>query len=213
MPDTIPAVPAHLPVDLFFDQVIQAVRRDETRAHLAEQLTGAPYVYDLSSTASFSGLPVPLLRSLCRDGEIQAIKLSGWWLVRRDEFNRLLSPEVTLRCRAARQYILVRNLQQLAAMLHRGAAGCTISVLLRDLRRAAALCGDSYDEAEGFAWRRAEWRVREGILDPDQTEEALRLVQAIIQLGMELFRNVNWRDRNSALLSMIAAQTGVELAV
>jgi hypothetical protein len=100
-------------------------------------------------------------------------------------------------------------------MLHRGAAECTISVLLRDLRRAAALCGDSYpyDEAEGFAWRRAEWRVRDGIVHPDQTEEALRLVQTIIQLGMELFRNVNWRDHNSALLSMIAAQTGVELAV
>src|SRR5208283_3898840 len=102
MPDTLPAAqsvpadPARLPVDLHFDQVIQAFRRHEARPHLAEQLTGQPFRYDLSSTAGFSGLPVPLLRRLCRSGDLQAIKHSGWWLLHRDEFNRLLAPEVIL---------------------------------------------------------------------------------------------------------------------
>ena len=65
---------------------------------------------------------------------------------------------------------------------------------------------------EGVAWRRAEWRVRDGIVDRPQTEEALRIVQLIIRLGTELFRDINWHDRDSALLSMIAESTGVDLA-
>ena len=75
-----PADPARLPADLFFDQVIQSVHRHEARARLAEQLTGQPFRYDLSSTASFTGLPVPLLRRLCRSGELQAVKHAGRWL-------------------------------------------------------------------------------------------------------------------------------------
>ena len=76
----------------------------------------------LSATTS-AALPVflacPCLCSrLCRSGELQAVKHAGWWLVHRDEFHRLLAPKVTLRSRAARQYIFLRNLQQLAAMLH-----------------------------------------------------------------------------------------------
>jgi len=171
--------------------------------------------YDLSNTAGFTNLPVRLLRRLCRSGELLAFKLSGHWLLHRDEFNRLLAPAVTLRCRSARQYILLRNLQQLAAMLHRSEADCTISVLLHDLRGAVMFRegGACYEDAEGMVWARGKWRVEDGIVDPHQTEEALRLVQAIIQLGMELFRNVHWRDHNSVLLSMIAAETGIDLAV
>ena len=62
-----------------------------------------------------------------------------------------------------------------------------------------------------MAWRRAEWRIRDGIVDPDQFEEALRLLQAIIAVGMELFHQIDWR--HSRLVAMIRAQTGFDLAV
>ena len=61
-----------LPADPFFAQVIASVRRHEARARRAEYLTGEPFSCNLSSTASFSGLPVHLLRRLCRSGELQA---------------------------------------------------------------------------------------------------------------------------------------------
>ncbi len=180
MPDTIPA-PDTLPIDLFMDQVIQAVRRQEARL-------SPPFSYSLSTTTDYTGLPVHLLRRLCRNTELQAIKLSGRWLLHRDEFNRLLAPDVTLRCRPARQHIFLRNLQQLAAMLHPLEAESTLRVLLHDLRRAVMFreTGACYDDAEGMVWARAEWRIRDGLVDPDQAEEALRLLQAIVELGMEL---------------------------
>ena len=203
-PATIPAAPARLPVDLFFDQVVQAVRHQEARL-------SPPFSYDLSATAGFTGLPVRLLRSMCRDTELQAIKLSGWWFLHRDEFNRLLAPDVTLPSRAARQYILLRNLQQLAAMLHPYDADPILRVLLRDLRRGTMFRGDdaAYEDAGDFAWRRAEWRVRDSLVDADQTEEALGLLRTIIALGMELLRDIDWR--HSRLVSMIAEQTGIDL--
>lgn len=221
MPDSItdpqltPTTPTRLPVNLFFDHAIQGVRRDEARAHQAQQIYGTPYAYNLSATADFTGLPVRLLRRLCRSGELQAVKHAGWWLLHRDDFNRLLAPDVTLSCRAAQKYILVRNLQQLAAMLHPHDAESVLHVLLHDLRRAVMFreAGACYEDAEGMVWHRAEWRIRDGLVDLDLTEDALRLLQAIIQLGMELFRNVNRRDHNSALPSMIAAQTGVDLGI
>ncbi len=73
--------------------------------------------------------------------------------------------------------------------------------------------GACYEDAEGMVWARAKWRVEDGIIDPDQTEDALRLVQLIIQLGMELLRNIDWRDGDSDLPSTTSPQTGVELAV
>lgn len=74
--------------------------------------------------ASFTGLPVRVLRRLCRRGEIEALKFSGYWLVRRDEFTRLLEPLSTLQWRtsAARQQMFLDRLQDLAAMLHPGDA-------------------------------------------------------------------------------------------
>lgn len=214
MPETIsapqpaPAAPARRPVDHFMDRVVRAVYRHEDRL-------APPFSYDLSATASFSGLPVRLLRRLCSDFELQAIKVSGRWLLHRDEFNSLLAPDVTLRSRAARQYILLRNLQQLAAMLYPHDAESTLHVLLHDLRRATMFRQDNaaYEEAGRFAWRRAKWRVEDGVVDRDQTEEALRLVRAIIEVGMQLLRNIDWRDGNSGLVSMIAEHTGVDLAV
>ena len=95
LPDLQPTAPA-IPADPFFDQVIQAVRRTEARARRAEQFTGTPYRYSLSAAAGFSDLPVRRLRKLCRDGEIQAVKLAGWWFVHRDEFMRLPDPASTM---------------------------------------------------------------------------------------------------------------------
>jgi uncharacterized protein (DUF779 family) len=156
---------------------------------------------------------VRLLRRLCRDHEIAAIRISGWWLVHSDEFNRLLAPDVTLSCRAARRYIFVRNLRQLAAMLPQHEARHLLHVLLHDLRRAVMFreAGACYEDAEGMVWPRAEWRIRQGIVDRDQIEDALGLLQAIIQVGMDLFRGINWR--HARLVSMIAAETGVDLEV
>ena len=105
MPDTLPDLqpaPAVSSDDPFFDQVIASVRRHEAPVRRAEQITGEPYRYSLSNTAGFTGLPVRRLRRLCLDGEIQAVKLSGWWLVHRDEFMRLLAPAASLSWRSSR---------------------------------------------------------------------------------------------------------------
>ena len=44
--------------------------------------------------------------------------------------------------------------------------------------------GACYEDSEGLVWRRAEWRIREGVVDRELIEDALRLLQAIIALGM-----------------------------
>lgn len=222
MPDSIsdpqpaPTPPPRLSVDLFFDRVIQSVHRHEARAQRAERLTGLPYRYNLSSTASFTGLPLWRLRRLCRQGKLQAFKFSGWWLVHRDEFMRLLDPASTLQWRTnrERQQIFLDNLQDLAAMLHPCEVSCTIQVLLKDLRRAvqARREGAAYDEAEGYAWARAEWRVRYGLVDPSQMEEALRLLETIVRLGMPVFERIIWHaEETAAMVAMLRDQAGVEV--
>lgn len=95
MPDTDTevqptAAPADLPIDLFMDRVVCEVHRHEARARHAELVTGEPYSYNISNTAWITNLPAGLLRRLCRDGRIQAIKLSGWWFIHHDDFHRLL---------------------------------------------------------------------------------------------------------------------------
>jgi hypothetical protein len=216
MPDSITATqpsptPARIPVDLFFDQALQAVHRQEARARLAYHLTGEPFSYNLSDTASFTGLPVHLLRKQCRDGRIQAFKLSGCWLIHRDEFFRLLAPQPV----DIAQEELVERLCELAMLLHRHEAACTISVLVNGIRRAvqARREGADYDDAEGFAWRRAEWRVRYGVVDASRVEDALRLLRTIILLGMELPVRLDWFAEPAMLISMLAAQSGLDLAL
>jgi hypothetical protein len=61
-----------------------------------------------------------------------------------------------------------------------------------------------------MVWARAEWRNREAIFDRDQTEDALSLLQTIIELGMDVLRGIDWR--HSGLASMIGEQTAVDLA-
>ena len=100
-------------------------------------------------------------------------------------------------------------------MLHPYEASDILHVLLHDLRTATIFREDdaAYADAGDFAWRRAEWRIRDGIADATQTDDALRILRCIIELGMQLCRGIDWRNRNSPLLSMIASQTGVDLAV
>ena len=203
MPDTIPD-PATLPIDLFFDQVIQAVRRQEARLLHRSPTASAPpptlLAYPCACFAACAATPNSRPSNSLADGSFIATSSLS-----------LLAPEVTLRSRAARQYILLRNLQQLAAMLHPFDAEPTLCVLLHDLRRAVMFRegGACYEDAEGMVWRRAKWRIEAGIVDQDQTEDALRLLQAIIGLGMDLLRNIDWR--HSRLVSMITEQTGIDL--
>jgi hypothetical protein len=56
---------------------------------------------------------------------------------------------------------------------------------------------------EGCAW---------GVVDPSRVGETVGLLETIFVPGMELLRNIDWRGRNSSLLSMMAEQTGVDLA-
>jgi hypothetical protein len=74
------------------------------------------------------------------------------------------------------------------------------------------MSGRRQQDAEDFAWHRAEWRVRDGLVDPEQTDEALRLLGSIIRLGMELLGRSR-RSRNSSMVSTIAEQTRVALGL
>lgn len=214
MPDTLPDLQPTRAVssdDTFFDQVIQAVRRNEARTRRAE-----PYRYSLSNTAGFTGLSVRLLRRLCRAGELQAAKHAGWWLVHRDEFHRLLDPAATMQWRTNqdRQQIFVDYLRRLAALLHPVEASCTIQVLLKDLRRAVQgrREGAPYDEAEGHVWRRAEWRVRYGVVYPGQADDALLLLRDIVSLGMSVFERIGWdQDKTAELVAALHDQAGLEV--
>ena len=82
-----------LPVDLFMDRVMQAVRRHEARVRREERLTGIPhrFSYCLRETSHLTSLPVPMLRKAIRAHEITANKISGWWMVPRGQLLRLLS--------------------------------------------------------------------------------------------------------------------------
>ena len=63
-----------------------------------------------------------------------------------------------------KQQLFIFLLQRLAAKLYRHERSSTLTVLLKELRNAvqARREGVAYNEAEGFAWHRAEWRVRLG---------------------------------------------------
>ena len=69
--------------------------------------------------------------------------------------------------------------------------------------------GACYEDAAGMVWHRAERRIRQGLVDADQMEDALRLLEIIVGQGLELLQGIDWR--RARLVSMIAAQTGVDL--
>jgi hypothetical protein len=99
-------------------------------------------------------------------------------------------------------------------MLYRHERSSTISVLVKELRNAvqARREGAAYDEAEGFAWRRAEWRVRDGLVDPSQLDAALELLRMIVRLGMSLFEKITrHRAETAALVVMLRNRTGIDV--
>jgi hypothetical protein len=116
------------------------------------------------------------------------------------------------------EQLFLDELAQLDAMLcFREESGCsaTLHTLLKEIRRAAAMIkgGCSPKGCHDFAMRRLTWRVQYDLKDNATFDEALWLVRDAITRGIELLRDTDWRYANSRLLSMIAAQTGVDLAV
>jgi len=106
------------------------------------------------------------------------------------------------------------HVQQLATMLCPLEGPCAINVLLKDLRRAvqARREGYGYGDAEGHAWHRAEWRVRYGVVDPAQVEDALLLLRTIVSLGMPVFERIGWdQDETAALVAALRDQAGIEV--
>jgi hypothetical protein len=105
-------------------------------------------------------------------------------------------------------------LQRLTVKLCRLEGPTIIRVLLKDLRRAvqARREGYGYADAEGHAWHRAEWRVRYGVVNPAQVNDALELLATLVRLGMSVFERIGWdRDETAALVSMVRAFTGIEV--
>jgi hypothetical protein len=99
-------------------------------------------------------------------------------------------------------------------MLYRDEMSSTLTVLLKELRNAvqARREGAAYDEAEGYAWARAEWRVRWGVVDPAHVKEALALLETIVRLGMAIFDEIAWHaDETVAMAAMLRDQTGVQV--
>jgi len=108
------------------------------------------------------------------------------------------------------------DLDRLAAMLsdhEDDGTSPTLRTLLYEIRRAAAMIrgGCPPRGCHDFALRRLGWRVRYDLKDGSTLDEALGLVQAIVPAGIELLRHIDWRNANSALISTIVAQTGVDL--
>jgi hypothetical protein len=84
MPDASPldhetACPAIPSVDAFFARVVHGVHWKLARVRREERLTGVPHRFSccLRETSRLTGLPVPMLRTLCRAREIAANKISG----------------------------------------------------------------------------------------------------------------------------------------
>jgi len=51
------------------------------------------------------------------------------------------------------------------------------------------------------------------LADDSTLDAAMRLLATIIPRGIELLRPIDWRTPDSRLVSMIAAQTGIDLVV
>ena len=64
----------------------------------------------------------------------------------------------------------------------------------------------------GLRRERAEWRVREGLIDSSRAVEALRLLNAVIVLGLPVFQAIDWNaDETAALASAIREQAGIDV--
>ncbi len=116
------------------------------------------------------------------------------------------------------EQLLLDDLAQLDALLYfREESGCsaTLHTLLTAIRLATAMIrgGFSAKHCHDFAMRRLTWRVQDDLKDNSTLDDALWLVRDAVTRGVELLRNTDWRHANSRLVSMIAEQTGVDLAL
>ena len=116
------------------------------------------------------------------------------------------------------EQLFLDDLAQLDDLLYfREESGCsaTLHTLLNEIRRAAAMIkgGCLPKGCHDFAMRRLTWRVQYDLKDGSTLDEALWLVRDAITRGIELLRDTDWRYANSRLISMIAAQTGVDLGL
>ncbi len=110
------------------------------------------------------------------------------------------------------------DLQRLAALLFDNeddGTSPTLRTLLNEIQRAAAMIqgGCSSRACHDFALRRLEWRVQYDLVDDSTIDQAMRLLRDAVVRGIELLRPIDWRTPDSGLVSMIAVQTGVDLAV
>jgi hypothetical protein len=87
-------------VDSFRDWATRRLRRKEARNRLEEHLTGVPrrFSYCLWEASYLTGLPILLLRRLCRTRQIRANKINGWWMIPRPQFLRLLPAKRSPTC-------------------------------------------------------------------------------------------------------------------
>ena len=123
--------------------------------------------------------------------------------------------------RAVRRQGGLDELARLADLLvpRRASARCgasvTLHTLLNEIRRATAMIrgGFSVKHCHDFAMPRLTWRVQYDLKDGSTLDDAMWLVRDAVTRGVELLRDTDWRYANSRLISMIAAQTGVNLAV
>ncbi len=108
------------------------------------------------------------------------------------------------------------DLQRLARLLfdhEDDGTSPTLRTLLNEICRAAAMIrgGCSPRACEDFAMRRIEWRVQYDLVDDSTIDQAMRLLRDAVVRGIELLRHTDWRTPDSRLISMITAQTGIDL--
>lgn len=92
----------------------------------------------------------------------------------------------------------------------------TIFTLLKEIRTAAWMIRSNHHRGgcEDSALRRLEWRVKEDLADRSTFDKAMQLLQKVIPLGIALMLPIAFgAARSSSLISTIAAQTGIDLAV
>ncbi len=116
------------------------------------------------------------------------------------------------------EQLLLDDLAQLDALLYfREEAGCsaTLHTLLNTIRLATAMIRGGFPakHCHDFAMRRLTWRVQYDLKDRATLDDAMWLVRDAVTRGLELLGDTDWRYANSRLISMIAEQTGVDLAV
>ncbi len=114
------------------------------------------------------------------------------------------------------EHLFLDNLAQLDALFYfreESGPSATLHTLLNAIRLATAMIrgGFSAKHCHDFVMRRLMWRVQYDLKDRATLDDAMWLVEDAITRGIELLGDTDWRHPSSRLISMIAAQTGVEM--